>query len=245
MAAAGRPLVRRLPDVGAPRRRRAGVCGAGAAQYRADGAAGRRRRHPGGGREMPLVTAAFKSGTIGRESEERQADSPRRLERGGRAGALRQPRGGGADPSDRVAPRARPARWNAPTSTARATCCTCCPRAPSPTSATWRCRGPARASATASSGSTSTGDRRIRQPERDLGLSPDGPDRRARRPQPGRGHPAADLRPVRGPGTGRPRARLAGRRFEHAHGGRRGRRGGAAAHAAAGGARRGRRARRC
>ena len=81
--------------------------------------------------------------------------------------------------------------------------------------------------------------RGLRQPQRALGIPPDGPGRRARGPQPGRHHPTADLRPVRGPGTGRSRARLAGRRLEHADGGRRRRRGGAAAHAAPGGARRG------
>ncbi len=55
------------------------------------------------------------------------------------------------------------------------------------------------------------------------------------------GHPAADRRPVRGAGTGQPRPRLVGRRVEHAHGGRRRGSGRAAAHAAVGGARRGRR----
>ena len=53
-------------------------------------------------------------------------------------------------------------------------------------------------------------------------------------------HPAADRRSVRGAGAGQPRPRLAGRRVEHAHGGRRRGRGRAAAHAAVGGARQGR-----
>ena len=44
---------------------------------------------------------------------------------------------------------------------------------------------------------------RLRQPERDLGLSPDGADRRTGGPQPRHRHPAADLRPVRGAGAGR------------------------------------------
>ena len=87
--------------------------------------------------------------------------------------------------------------------------------------------------------------RHVRQSERHLGLSPDGPGGRAGGPQPGHGHPAADLGPVRGPGTGRPRPRLAGGRFEHAHGGRRRRGRGAAAHAATRGARRRCRCRRC
>ena len=110
-----------------------------------------------GADEMPLVTAAFKSGAIGRESDAGQADSaadglkveavPVRYDNDVVAvlthqTALRRPQG-------------QPA-GDAPTSTAPATCCTCCPRAPSPTSATWRCRGPARASATGSSASTWT-----------------------------------------------------------------------------------------
>ncbi len=74
-------------------------------------------------------------------------------------------------------------------------------------------------------------------PNAHLGLPPDGPCRRAGGPQPGHRHPAADLGSVRGPGTGRPRPRLAGRRLQHAHGGRRGRGRGAAAHAATRGAR--------
>ena len=168
-----------------------------------------------------------------------------RSQRRGCSRALQQQRGRGADASDRAGRGATPARWRAPTWTAPATCCSCCPRAPSPTSGTSRCRGRARASATASSGSTATGRRHVRQPQRDLGLSPDGPCGRTGGPQPGHRHPAADLRPVRGPGTGRPRPRLAGRRVEHAHGGRRGRRRRAAAHAAAGGARQRRRCRRC
>ena len=85
--------------------------------------------------------------------------------------------------------------------------------------------------------------RRLRQPQRPVGLPPDGPDQRAGRPQPGRGHPAADLRLLRGAGGGRARAGPAGRRQEHADGGRRRRRHGAAADAAAGGARSQRRCR--
>ena len=46
-----------------------------------------------------------------------------RSQGGSRAGALQQRSGGGADASDGAWPRARPARWRAPTSTAPVTCC--------------------------------------------------------------------------------------------------------------------------
>ena len=104
---------------------------------------------------MPLVTAAFKSGAIGRESEEGQADSAE--DGGSTSRPCRCATTTTWSPSSRTrphSPHARPARWNAPTSTARAICCTCCPKAPSPTSTTCRYRGPARASVTGSSGST-------------------------------------------------------------------------------------------
>ena len=85
--------------------------------------------------------------------------------------------------------------------------------------------------------------RRLRQPQRAVGLSPDGSGRRIGGTQPGHHYPAADLRPVRGAGTGRAHPRLAGRRVEHADGGRRRRRGRSAAHPAAGRARKGGRCR--
>ena len=245
VAAARRPVVRRLPDVGAPRRRRAGVRRAGPAEHRADGAAGRRRRHRSTtADEMPVGRPPRSSPAhIGRESDAGQADSRRPLaQRRGRPRPPRQRRGRRADPSDRAG---RPAQGqpagDAPIWTARATCCTCCPKAPSPTSATWRCRGPARGSATGSSGSTSTGGVVFASPNaisayHRMGLTAEL-----------EGHNLVTVtrplisRPVRGAGTGQPRPRLAGRRVQHADGGRRRRSGRAAAHAAAGGARRGRR----
>ena len=163
-------------------------------------------------------------------------------ERRGRAGPVRQRGGGGADPPDRAGVRrGSPARWSAPTSTVPAICCTCCPRAPSPTSVTWRCRGPVRASATDSSASTWTVSSRSPAPTRCRRITGWGS--------------AADLEGHNLVTVTRPlisdpfeaqeladhvRDSLAGG-CEHAHGGRRRRRGGAAAHAAAGGARRRRR----
>ena len=78
--------------------------------------------------------------------------------------------------------------------------------------------------------------RGVRQPERDLGLSPHGPDLRTGGAQPRSGDPAADLRPVRGAGTRRARSRLARRRLQHAPRGGRRRRCDTAAHAAVDGA---------
>ncbi len=190
--------------------------------------------------ELPLVTSAFTSGAIGR-GDERQPDSARTRHRSrrGRPGPLQQPGGGRADPPDRAgrAAHVRAAGAGLPGLRGQ-TCCTCCPRARFPTSATWRCRGPARGSVTVSSGSTSTVSSPIASPNALSAYHRMGLTARAGGPQPGRHHPAADLRPVRGAGAGRARARLAGRRVEHADGGRRRRRRGAAAHAAAGGARR-------
>ena len=153
VAAAGRPVLRRLSDVGAPRRRRAGVRRAGAAQHRADGAAGRRRRHPERGRrdavgdrrvQLRRHRQAKPSGTTGFT----------RSQRGGCSRALQQRRGRGADAPDRAGRTQRqPAGERLPRLRGRPAA-TCCPKAPSPMSATWRCRGRARASATASSAST-------------------------------------------------------------------------------------------
>ena len=105
---------------------------------------------------------------------------------------------------------------DAPTSTVRAICCTCCPRAPSPTSAICRDVAVEPARRRRVHPPRRRRRRRLRQPQRVVGLPPDGAGRRAGGPQPRRGHPAADLRPVRGAGTGRARAGLAGRRVEHA-----------------------------
>ena len=142
-----------LPDVGAPRRRRAGVRRAGAAQHRADGAARRRRRHQErsrrdavGDRRLQLRhhRQAKPSGTTGFT----------RSQRGGCSRALQQRSGGGADASDRAGcAQGQPAGERLP-GLRRRSAATCCPKAPSPMSATWRCRGPAPASATGSSAST-------------------------------------------------------------------------------------------
>ena len=52
--------------------------------------------------QLPLVTAAFRSGAIGRENDGGQQDSGRRSQGGSRAGALQERSGGGADASDRA-----------------------------------------------------------------------------------------------------------------------------------------------
>ena len=208
MATAGRPLVRRLPDVGAPRRRRAGVCG----QCRPNTA--------------PTVLLADAVGTLARGARKAvglrgvqvaarsagKAKSDKRIRpqtatfRSRRCPSAATTTSWRCSPTRPRSPRARPARWNAPTSTARATCCTCCRRAPFPTSATCRSRGPARASATASSGWMSTGAVVFASPNalsayHRMGLNAEleGQNLVAR-------DQAADLRPVRGAGAGRPRA---------------------------------------
>ena len=172
------------------------------------------------GDDLPLVTAAFQSGC----HRQRGRPGPGPVVTLGRdlkveAVPVRygQRCGGGAHPSDGARRRpGNPVRWSAPTSTAPATWCTCCPRALSSISATWRCRGRVRASATDSSGSTSDGTVSFASPNalsayHRMGLTAEL-----------EGHnlvaddPSADLRPVRGPGTRRACPGFARRRVQHA-----------------------------
>ena len=194
-------------------------------------------------RHCPIVTAALLVRAHRREVDAgRGQNARRRTECGGRAGAARRATWSRCSPiRRRWRPRASPARWRR---------------------AYLDCAGdllhmlsegtfPNVGDLAMSRSSPRVGDGFIRldvdgvvvvrQPERDLGVSPDGAGRRARGPQPRQRDPAADLRSVRGAGTGQPRPGLAGRWIQHADGGRRRRRGGPAAHPAAGGARRRRR----
>ena len=107
---------------------------------------------------MPPISAAFESGVIrpGKRCGTTIFVATDRRERRSCTGALRQRGGRGADPPDRPRrhPEVEPAGDRLP-GLRREPAAHVVARAPSPTWATWRCRGRARGSVTASSASTS------------------------------------------------------------------------------------------